>query len=242
MKAMVFALTILTLSGANATVDVSASINVSTEVSSWANAYSEKVKTMKANGTYPANGYTECRETNEIRSAYLCLSNTQVGMNSSLARASMFIEGLGDPKFKGVITRQDSPSYSLYRNLIGGHDLRGADLLRFHGALTSACQQNSDPQVCPNLYEQDIFDNFIVPLASHSPDFVVISFASQSSMSWSEVVTHEIMHAQYFNDPRFRQVTDDFWANELSESERAAIKSRLGRNYDASDELLAYFG
>lgn len=27
-------------------------------------------------------------------------------------------------------------------------------------------------------------------------------------MSWRDVVTHEIMHAQYFNQPRYKEVVD----------------------------------
>ena len=228
---------LLFASSADALMHVDRPIKVESEIPMWNEEYDAKVAKMKAANTYPADGYTECRETIEIKSAFLCLSNTQKGMNSSLGRASFYIEGL-DGK-KNTVVLQDDAKYQRYKHMIGGHDLRGADLLRFNDAAEEFCRANGRQEnFCPNSYEKDIFENFIVPYAKRDPSFVVITFASQSSMGWRDVVTHEIMHAQYFNDPKYRKICDDFWAKEVSAEEQKAIKQVLARYYDATDELL----
>lgn len=75
-------------------------------------------------------------------------------------------------------------------------------------------------------------------MTSTLKNFVVISFAKQSRMHWTDVVTHEILHAQYFNVELFRQITDAFWAEEVSPEDKKLILSALDEIYDTSDELL----
>ncbi len=222
---------------AHGSLKVEAQIRVETDIPLWNQEYEVKVAQMKSTNSYPADGYTECRETLEIKGAYLCLSNTQKGMNSALARASGFIEGtFGN---KGEVVEQTDATYQSYKDLIGGHDLRGADLLRFYQAATNLCSGNGGKQeFCFNSYEKDMFENFVIPYAQNSRDFVVITFANQSGMDWREVVTHEIMHAQYFNDSTYRQICDDFWETQVSEEDKETVRSRLSEYYDANDELL----
>jgi hypothetical protein len=220
-----------------ALMSVGPPLKVETGVPAWDLEYGQKVEKMTAAKSYPADGYTECRETEEIRSAYLCISNTQKGMNSSLGRASAFIEGVGGPR--GELVKQTDPTYVSYKTRIGGHDLRGADLLRFNDAVVEACAKSKDdPAYCYNAYEKDIFENFILPRAKKDPNFVVITFGHTSNMDWREVVTHEILHAQYFIDPKFRAIADQFWNDALEDEDRAEVRDALSAYYDPEDELL----
>jgi hypothetical protein len=224
---------------AQAKVSVGPLLKVESEVEVWNTKYSAVVEEMQNKGTYPADGFTECRETAEIQGAYLCVSDTQLEMNMALARASAFIEGLGGPGTKGKVVRLDDPELQQYLRIVGGHDLRGQDLNTFLAAATKACNDSKqDPNVCFNPYEKEIFENFISPKTKINPNFVVITYAVRSSMSWQDVVTHEILHAQYFNQPEFRKICDNFWNTELTDEDRAAVKFNLGRYYDSSDELL----
>jgi len=232
-------LILITLSGAlaSAKISVEAPLTVTTGVPSWESSFKKTVASLKQANTYPADGYTECRETVEIPNAFLCLYNTQRGMNSALARSSFYIEGTGGQK--GVIPKQNDRSLESMKSKIGGHDLKGVDLLRFDHASTAACSAGGkDVNVCNNSYEEDVFINLIRPETQKSSKFVLITFASQSNMDWREVVTHEILHAQYFNDARFQEIADRFWDKDMTEPERESVRNALERYYDKSDELL----
>lgn len=185
---------------------------------------------------YKTEAYTECRETKEIVGAYLCLSDTQVNMNIYLGRASAFVEGAGGNK--GVVSKLNDETLIEYRRYIGGHDLRGQDLLTFHQAVLDKCKEENSELICLNKLETEIFQELILPMTSSLKNFVVITFAKQSRMNWTEVVTHEILHAQYFNIELFRQITDAFWAEEVSPEHKILILSALDETYDTSDELL----
>jgi len=209
-------------------------VAVSTGVAVWNGEFESRTTAMRSAGT-SVTDYTECRETREIRGAYLCLSFNQVSMNLALGRASFFIEGLGDIA-RGTVVSQRDPQFRRYQRMIGGHDLKAADLKRFHEAVTEKCRTDAD--YCPNAQETALFDSFILPIAAQQPDMVVITYALESSMRYDEVVTHEILHAQYFLDAAFRQVVDTYWATSVPAAEKEAIKSALSEHYDRTDDLL----
>ncbi len=220
---------------AQAELVISEPVSVSTGVPAW-NDEVEKILPEKANDP---TGYTECRETTEIKGAYLCVSGTQTDMNRALVRASSYIEGLGSDGGKGRVLKFSDPNYSFGLRMVGGHDLRGPDLLRYYQAVVNACTQSGgNNDICFDDYEKQIFEKLILPKAKAQPNFVVITYAIRSSMSYQQVVTHEILHAQYFNDSVFRQVCDTFWNDNLTDGDRSAVKATLSAYYDQSDELL----
>lgn len=60
-------------------------------------------------------------------------------MNTSLGRASFFIEGISDPANKGKVVLHNNQTYQSYKSMIGGHDLKGTDLLTFHNQVVKDC-------------------------------------------------------------------------------------------------------
>lgn len=217
---------ILITSNLFATVDVGAPINVENEVQEWQEEFAKKFNGKKSP--------TECRETKEIPGTFLCQSYTQNDMNLALTRASFFIEGNGGQS--EVVVPTTDRQFQRYLRLIGGHDLQGKDLLKYYAAAKEACDK--DKKMCPDPLETELFENFIVPKAQANPDFIIITFALHSGLNWRLVVTHEILHAEYFSNEKYRQVIDDFWHNTMSENQRDAIRQNLAQNYDAKNELL----
>jgi hypothetical protein len=67
--------------------------------------------------------------------------------------------------------------------------------------------------------------------------FVVIAFAFHSTLPDDMVISHEMLHAQYFTDPKFRDVVDAYWT-ELAEPERKIVRERLGSFYNGKDDEL----
>lgn len=182
--------------------------------------------------------YTECAETKEIAHAYLCASNTLKAMNRALVRATLFVEGTaGAPR--GIVVSQDHMSVFRSMRSIMGHDLRSQDLLNFWAAATKLCSDHQDEaNFCPNAQEQDFFANFVLPLSTKSKEFVVITYALAGEATYQEVVSHEIMHAQYFLQSDFMKIVDEFWEKDVTASDKEITQSLLAPYYDTKDSLL----
>jgi hypothetical protein len=211
-------------------------INVATDVSNWNRRL--EINATKSGINVAEEGYTECASVNEIKGAYLCASVHLRHTNEALVRASLYVEGLfNNPK--GNIAKLSSPAYLEGIRSIGGHDLNSDDLKDFWLKLQVACQTEG-ADVCPSKREKEFFEEFINPKLANNEKFVIISYGLHSILPWPEVVTHEIMHAQYFLQNEFRNIADNFWAdtNRVSDSDKASVAKVLSRYYDTSTPSL----
>ncbi len=211
-------------------------VDASSGIAIWNQDFAQTTAKLRSSGTLDkVTGYTECREVREIRGAYLCQSEDQVQMNEALGRTSFFVEGLmGNPR--GNVPSVKDPSVRRARTMIGGHDLKGKDLMDFHREATKKCA--TAPEYCLNPNEEEFYTTFVLPRAAVSEDFVVITYARKSTMPYTTVVTHEIMHAQFFLEPAYAQVAEEFWKNEVTAADRARVVSILGQYYDGTSDFL----
>lgn len=206
-------------------------VQVTSEIAAW----NADIRTAASAPGVNAATYTECAAVQELPDLFLCASMTQQHMNEGLTRASLFVEGLlGNAK--GEIASTNGGAYRQGLRLIGGHDLKSKDLKEFWTALNAKCEATGDASFCPTAAETEIFAFIDRPDAPES--FVLITYALQSNMSYMQVVGHEILHAQYFLDETYRQTTDDFWADAVTDADKQSAVGMLGRYYNASDELL----
>lgn len=213
-------------------------VMVTTGVKSWVEEFSQRVEDLEEDKKYPENGLTECRETKEIKRTILCLSYMQEDMNYNLARASFFVEGLADWPTGEVINH--SHRYLLrYSPMIGGHDLKLTDLLRFYQRVDEVCEETQSEDYCLSSHEKEMYNNLITLLSEENEEAVVITFAVHSTLHYYEVVSHEVLHAQYFLDPAYRSVIDEYWENDVSEQDKNLARRSLERYYNVhEDELL----
>jgi len=182
---------------------------------------------------------TECRWVAELPDVLLCASYEMSAMNAMLERAGIFIEGLQVKA--GTIVKRDSDVFQSNAFSIGGYDLlkrhpsgKHLDLVTYFSALDRACAQ--DRELCADAREQAMRE-LLERAWANKPAFVVVTFACHGSVRDDKVISHELLHGQYFTDPTFRAVIDDYWAK-LPEPDRADIRDTLGRVYDGADEEL----
>ncbi|MBY0370385.1 hypothetical protein K2X33_06845 [bacterium] len=212
-----------------------AEIPVSTGVPAWNQKITQAAKDLEAQGTSTKDGYAQCAETQEIEGAYLCGYTDVKNMNLAFTRISLFTEGNFGHK-KGTLPLQNSPLVAQGIQYIGGHDLRKKHLVEFFELAEKECPTNAN--ACLNKQEKELYDDLIEPLEKGGKDFVVVTYAIRSFMSWRDVVTHEIMHAQYFLQSKFQQVADDFWLNDVREEDKKYAKQELSQYYDIQDDYL----
>jgi hypothetical protein len=181
----------------------------------------------------------ECRWVTEISNVLLCGARDLSVLNSSLTRASIFIEGPG--VYVGTIVARDSPIFVEQRAHVRGFDLlerhpggHHPDLLGFYAALDAACAK--DHALCADATEQAMRDLLEHAWAGRS-QLVLVTFGGEGYLGDDIVISHEMLHAQYFTDPAYRDAIDAYW-RELSEGAREIARTSLGQAYARDDDEL----
>jgi hypothetical protein len=198
--------------------------------SDWIAEYKE------SQGDRHALGVTECRWVAELEQVLLCGSYDRNAMNPPLTRAAIFVE----VRAHTVIGRDDS-LYAVYNARIGGFDLlkdhpdpARPDLLHYYAALDRACASSS--ALCADEPERAM-RALLERAWADKPKFVLVTFAHVGFIPDDEVVSHEILHAQYFTTPAYRAAIEEYWRG-LSDRQRAAIRASLAAVYNPKDEEL----
>jgi hypothetical protein len=210
---------------------------MSSIMDSWAQHLDKLTFDLKKVGKYPATGYTECAEAKEVTGGYVCFAAEKAAINRALVRASLYSEG-GGGVTAGTVVRLDDRVYRAFLLRVEGHDIPSVNLLSFYARLKSMCSlSKNDPNICPDEYEREIFENFILPVAKKRAEFVVITTSLNGGYGYVSTVSHEIMHAQYFLQPMYRAIVDDFWTKDLADADRERVKKLL-RGYDSTNEFV----
>lgn len=189
-----------------------------------------------ARGGEHALGVTECRWVAGLDEVLLCGSYDRRAMNPPLTRASIFVE----VRAHTVIDRSDA-LYARYAMSIGGFDLlkdhpdpARPDLLHYYAALDRACAAKSD--LCPDEPERAM-RALLERTWAGKPRFVLLTFAHVGSIPDDEVVSHEVLHAQYFTTPAYREAIEAYWRG-LPELQREQVRRSLAGVYNPKDDEL----
>lgn len=213
-------------------------IKVSDAILPWVHAFEERQRDARLSGPNPQHGYFECRKTAEIKETYFCLYSDQSAMNYALGRATCYIEGAFCNSPKGTLLSTNEKNFLASVRQTLGHDLRGVALVEFYETLKRKCDQNSRSGFCPTPQESELFERIIVPSVLRNKDFIIVAAAHLGRGNFVGTFSHEVLHAQYFNEEKYRKVVDEFWDRELSEKEKTIIRDALSVAYDKSDEFL----
>lgn len=204
-------------------------IDLNEDISNWNAKLSDQIM---EHPELKKTGLIECAELKNLRTVVLCASTKKTYMNKALSRASIFSEGTYGVE-KGNVQSSDSPSYLNIVSAALGHDIPSNELLAFWQKLEEACQKK---ETCPTQEEEEFFKEVVLPLSQKESQFVLISYSVDTE--WYHTLSHELMHAQYFLDAKFRQTVDRFWNESVSEQDRNKIKSILGKAYNQNDEFV----
>jgi hypothetical protein len=210
-----------------------APVRLDRELLAWSDWIGEY--TASRGGEHPL-GVTECRWVAELEQVLLCGSYDRRAMNPPLTRAAIFVEVRAH-----TVVRRDELVFMRYNASIGGFDLlkdhpdpTRPDLLHFYAAIDRACA--ADAALCPDEHERAM-RAMLERAWAGKPKFVLVTFAHAGTIPDDEVVSHEILHAQYFTTPAYRGAIEAYW-RALTEAQRAEIRRSLAGAYNASDEEL----
>jgi hypothetical protein len=118
-----------------------------------------------------------------------------------------------------------------------GHDYRAADLARFFQlAAAENIPLNPDETWLRGTLDHE---GWLAPEANGALISIPGVTADVDPTSRTTIFRHELSHAVYFTDPAYVALTQHFWNDMLTDTERAAIRAFLGKDgYDTKDEDL----
>ena len=116
-----------------------------------------------------------------------------------------------------------------------GHNQEIYWMRRFINQVTRECERYYS--ICFNDEEED-FLNYVNRSSSHIVDGLLITTASDISQDVSSVVGHELYHAVYFSDEKYRIAIVEFWQHYVEDSVKAQIEEILFRTYLRQQNVL----
>jgi hypothetical protein len=175
----------------------------------------------------------DCRAVKEIQDTFLCQFSDIPHLSEALIRTTMFVEGTGGwtPR---TIASQGSAAMQRAAGMLDGHDLKGADLRAFYNLATRECK--TDSSKCLNPLERRFYAQILPELDRTQDRMVVIAIPNSSPGGpVTNVVSHEIMHAQYFLQPHYREVADRFWNERIAPADQQLAIQSLSQDYNTAD-------
>jgi hypothetical protein len=174
-----------------------------------------------------------CGRYTPVPNTIVCLTPTQNQMNRAFLRGSIWAEGLYGTSFHSVVYL-DSPMVAMAQERIRGHDLSGKDLFAFFSAAEKFCESNRN--ACLNEEETELRD---VLRSNAQSDSVVIGLPVKTSNSSSRgnfylpnILSHELLHARFFNVQGYAQSVREFWLQKVSAQDQVEIATELRKTYN----------
>lgn len=162
---------------------------------------SDDVRNLIAERHIEKNTRVLCFYLKDVKRTLLCLFDNQETMEATVGNTMLFAWANCNQ-----LTPFHESAPKEYR--LGGADLRGEDLKKRSSII--------DGNTGVGVLESTFYKEIILPeIKKHGNNFSLISamvFSNYYEDSWNKhVITHEILHAQYFVEEKFRKAVDDYF-------------------------------
>lgn len=177
-----------------------------------------------------------CARAVELDDALVCAGRHPATLRAALLRASVFAEGAeGRPKGT-LLPRRNRLALS---SRLAGFDLPGKEIEAFLALVEKRCKVDGKKRFCLTAPEQSFFEFVRKEFEAHSGDYAVVVFATflRDDTHYLGSATHELLHAQYFLDPTYAGVVEEYW-DDLPDEDRRSIVDALSAHYDPTDDVL----
>ncbi len=162
---------------------------------------------------------------------YGCIFSDQVAMNAALLRAGLFVH-----TDLGIMS--DAQLFnSKMMTAVGGHDFLGEELLRFHEIASipaESAQEHKKIKAIEKQFKKEILDKII---QDNNDNFILFSVIN--TKKFRENITHELLHAQYYNVPQIAPILLQVWQTEVTPQDQKIIMNALQNGgYDMKQQEL----
>lgn len=165
------------------------------------------------------------------KTVYGCIFSDQVAMNSALLRAGLFVH---TPL--GMVT-DETLFNSKLMTTVGGHDFDGAVLQKYNRAARIDEPTEAKYKTFKSIeqnFKTEVLDKVIAQNRSNFIFFAVIN-----TKKFNANITHELLHAQYYNVPEIAEILLEVWQDEVKAEDQKIIKDCLQNGgYDMQQKEL----
>ena len=162
-----------------------------------------------------------------IKPIYGCIFSDQVAMNASLLRAGLFVHTQ-----MGMASDQVLFSSNLMK-AVAGHDFNGEELFSYRKQRVLSEQKLPEHALLRTI-EAEFDQKIIEPIiAKHTGNFIF--FAIVNTKKFKENLSHELLHAQYYNDPEIEPILLKVW-NEVQSADQNTIIDALKKSGYATEQ------
>lgn len=218
---------------------VSAPLAVSEGFQKWLNEVAGQdfiagEKTPRTSPTF--NTYFECVPVAEVERTLLCGFRLRADMNAAFTRLALYSEGERGVD-RGSFFKHDD---FIVRRAIRrgtGHNIPGAKFEEFFERLEKFVRE---PGYGPNEFEEQLKKNILEsPLVAAWGGIqktYIICVSLESLTSSRELLTHELSHARFAHDEKYRSTVLEFWQRKLLEGDREIAKYLMSFQYNKKHE------
>lgn len=176
------------------------------------------------------------KSTANPKAIYGCIFSDQVSMNAALLRAGLYIHtdmGMAD---------DDMLFSSKLMTAVGGHDFDGKELSNYKmqtQTQKTMAESKLDKFTRLKDIEREFHLKVVDPILQDDGEHFVFFSIINTSNKFKANLTHELLHAQYYNIPQLSQLLLDVWQNQVSaEDKETIITSLTNGGYDMQQQEL----
>ena len=161
---------------------------------------------------------------------YGCIFSDEVAMNAALLRAGLYVHTK-----MGIVDDATVFHCDLMKH-VAGHDFNGRELAAY------GKQPAVSAPILPEYkqlreIEREFNQQVILPITqSHQDDFSL--FAIMNTKRFKDDLSHELLHAQYYNSPQTRAILAQTWQQVSPADQQTIVSSLRNGGYDMDQEEL----
>lgn len=179
--------------------------------------------TANINDFLPAN-------TINLKPIYGCVFSDRITMNAALLRAGLYVHT------KTGIASDEQLFSSKLMNAVGGHDFNGEELFRYNNQVVVPNKILAKYKRLKNI-EAEFDQKIIKPIINQNKENFIF-FSIINTKKYKANLTHELLHAQYYNVPQIREVLLQVWNQVPPHDQQIIIKSLQDGGYDMNQQEL----
>ncbi len=168
--------------------------------------------------------------TANVKPIYGCIFSDQIAMNAALLRAGLYVH-----TDAGMAT--DAQLYnSKLMSTVGGHDFNGRELTDFCKNPVIPTETAVEHQTFKAI-EAEFAQQVIQPIiAKHSDNFIF--FAIINTKKFKANLSHELLHAQYYNVPQIASILETVWQKVSQKNQTLIVDCLRAGGYDMQQHEL----